>query len=93
MRGKIKWFNTVKHIGFLISDQENKEVFFHINDFEGRSPEVGMFVEFDLGLDAQDRVKAIRITPSEDQGDVSGKKESAPRGYVYPFPHPRYRNW
>ncbi len=61
MRGTIKWYHAGKHLGFLVLDQDNREIFIHINDCEGFTPETGMIVEFELGLDRMGRPKAIRI--------------------------------
>ena len=61
MRGTIKWFHRTKHIGFLITNDGNREVFVHVNDCMGFSPEVGMPVEFEVGLDGKGRAKAVRI--------------------------------
>ncbi len=61
MRGTIKWYHTVKHIGFLVGNDDNREMFVHINDCVGFTPEPGMSVEFEVGLDRQGRSKAIRI--------------------------------
>ena len=64
MRGTIKWFHRTKHIGFLITNDGNREVFVHINDCIGFSPEVGMPVEFEVGQDGKGRAKAVRIKPA-----------------------------
>jgi len=61
MKGVIKWYHTTKHIGFLVTDSDNREVFIHINDCLGFTPEAGMPVEFEIGLDTKGRSKAIRI--------------------------------
>lgn len=60
--GFVKWYHEKKHFGFLIKSDENREVFFHIDDFdEGVNPEINMPVEFDLGFDRQGRSKAMNI--------------------------------
>ena len=61
MRGVIKWYHITKHIGFLVTDSDNREIFIHINDCIGFTPEAGIPVEFELGLDTKGRSKAIRI--------------------------------
>lgn len=61
MRGSIKWYHTVKHIGFLVTDDGNREVFIHINDCLGFIPEAGMPVDFEMGWDGKGRSKAVRI--------------------------------
>jgi cold shock CspA family protein len=60
MRGKIKWYHTTKHIGFLVTD-DNREVFVHINDCQGFTPEAGIRVNFEFGVDGKGRTKAVRI--------------------------------
>ena len=61
VRGIIKWYHTTKHIGFLVTDKDNREVFIHINDCVGFTPEAGLLVEFEIGLDTKGRSKAIKI--------------------------------
>ena len=61
MQGVIKWYHTTKHIGFLVTDNDNREIFIHINDCLGFTPRAGMPVEFEMGLDTKGRSKAIRI--------------------------------
>ncbi|MFA5315821.1 MAG: cold shock domain-containing protein [Dehalococcoidales bacterium] len=57
--GVIKWYNTKKHFGYLLSD--NREVFFHVNDCGDLYPQEGTLVEFEMGLDRIGRPKAINI--------------------------------
>ena len=59
--GTIKWFNWQKKFGFIVSDQENMEIFFHINDCVGFQPEEELTVEFEMGLDRTNRPKAMNI--------------------------------
>ena len=61
MRGRIKWYHGKKHFGFIIGDEDNREVFFHIDDCRGFSPEETMPVEFEIGLDRIKREKAMNI--------------------------------
>lgn len=59
--GVVKWYHSVKHFGFLLSDKDNREVFFHINDIKGFEPEENIPVDFELGSDKKGRPKAINI--------------------------------
>lgn len=61
--GVVKWYHTEKHFGFIVSDCENREVFFHINDCKAFVPKEEMTVEFLLGLDSRGRKKALSIRP------------------------------
>jgi len=31
-KGVIKWYSTKKHFRFLLTDEDNREVFFYVND-------------------------------------------------------------
>ena len=61
IKGIIKWYSD-KNFGFLLTDEDNKEVFFHINDCNSFVPQEGIHVEFEMGLDKNGRPKAINIT-------------------------------
>lgn len=61
MRGVIKWYSEDKHFGYLLTINENREVFFHINDCTNFVPGEMMPVEFEYGQDRKGRLKAIRI--------------------------------
>lgn len=61
IRGIVKWYHSQKHFGFLLTDEDNREVFFHVNDCRGFEPKENISVEFDLGLDKRGRAKAINI--------------------------------
>lgn len=60
INGVIKWYSE-KHFGFLVTAEDNKEVFFHINDCNSFTPQEGAPVEFEMGLDRKGRSKAINI--------------------------------
>ena len=74
MLGTVKWFHTIKHIGFLITDQDNREIFMHINDCQRFVPEAGMPVEFEMGFDGKGRAKAVRIQRVGSQWDGEHKE-------------------
>ena len=59
--GIIKWYHKEKHFGFILSDEDNREVFFHINDCHKFTPTENMPIEFEMGLDRTKREKAMNI--------------------------------
>lgn len=59
--GRIKWYHKEKHFGFILSDDDNREVFFHINDCQGFVPAENIPVDFEMGLDRMKREKAMSI--------------------------------
>jgi cold shock CspA family protein len=61
MRGTVKWYHVNKHFGFLMTEKENREFFFHVNDCQKFTPDEKMLVEFELGQDRCGRTKAVNI--------------------------------
>jgi CspA family cold shock protein len=65
MRGKVKWFNSNKGYGFILTD-DNKEYFVHWKSIISKTPneikilEQNDIVEFDL-LKTEKGVQAINI--------------------------------
>ena len=74
MQGIIKWFHTVKHIGFLVTDEGNREIFMHLNDCQGFIPEAGIPVNFQMGVDGKGRAKAVKIQRVWETGDGRHKE-------------------
>ena len=48
MLGKIKWFNAKKGFGFIICE-DGKDLFAHISEFGGQTPQDEDNVEFEVG--------------------------------------------
>lgn len=72
--GTLKWWSDQKHFGFLISHDEDREYFAHVNDFQGAIPKQGVQFEFSVGADRSGRTKAIKIVSvSEVKNDDSNK--------------------
>lgn len=69
-KGTIKKYNQERGFGFILSDDSNTDIFFHIKDFPNKNilPQVGEKVTFHIGQDGG-KNKAIHITrldfPSE----------------------------
>ena len=74
IKGIIKWYSN-KHFGFLLTDEDNREIFFHINDCAGFIPVEGDAIEFEMGLDRNSRPKATNIkSVSVGVGDEHAKQ-------------------
>ena len=46
--GTVKFFNTTKGFGFITQDQ-GKDLFFHVSEIQGAEPQDGDQVEFEVG--------------------------------------------
>lgn len=61
--GQIYQWNDAKGFGF-IKAENGAEVFFHISAFKGSGrPQVGSQVQFRLGVDQNNRSRALEVTP------------------------------
>ncbi|MFC7167538.1 cold-shock protein [Halospeciosus flavus] len=47
-KGKVDFFNDEKGYGFIDTDEEEEDVFFHMEDVGGPDLEEGQEVEFDI---------------------------------------------
>ena len=48
VNGKVDFFHDRKGYGFIVSDDSDEDVFFHMDDVEGPDLEEGQEVEFDI---------------------------------------------
>lgn len=46
--GTVKFFNTTKGFGF-ITQEDGKDLFFHVSEIQGPEPQDGDRVEFEVG--------------------------------------------
>ena len=64
VRGKVKWYNSVRGYGFLVSDLDGEDSFFHISsivpDYEF-DPEEGDSVSYEIVPGKDGRVRAAEI--------------------------------
>ena len=59
MKGKIKWYHQVQGYGF-ITDENGKDLFFHVSDFPELKAQINEPVEFDE-KEFEKGTKAIKI--------------------------------
>lgn len=63
LRGKVKWFNSVKGYGFILPDDGGKDIFVHITEIEKsgvRRLNEGQIIGYDI-YDDKGRVAAGNI--------------------------------
>ena len=69
MTGTVKWFNAGKGYGFIISDEDNEELFVHYSAIQKEGFKTlrdGQKVSFELEEDtANDKKRATNVTPIE----------------------------
>lgn len=73
MRGKITQWKDDKGFGFIVSEDGDEKLFFHISAVktQGRRPQVGDAVLYESMRDSQDRPKAKAVVI---EGVVSARK-------------------
>lgn len=63
-QGKLVEWNDDKAFGFVLPNAGGRKIFVHLNEFPGRRrPEVGCLITFEMGLDANRRSCAVKVTP------------------------------
>ena len=73
--GVVKWFNNAKGYGFVLSDDDGKDVFAHYSavEMEGyRTLRAGQCVAFEA-IEGPKGLHAVSIKILEDAPDVSGQ--------------------
>jgi len=73
MEGTVKWFDTERGFGFIVPENDGRDVFLHIYDVRGGHngnrpyPEQGQRVRYTLLVTAKDqhRAKDVEIQGSE----------------------------
>ena len=73
--GVVKWFNNAKGYGFVLSDDDSKDVFAHYSavEMEGyRTLRAGQCVAFEA-IEGPKGLHAVSIKILEDAPDVSGQ--------------------
>jgi len=64
MKGKVKWFDEHKGFGFIISDEDQREYFFHFSDIQKTGFKTvleGQKVEFEIKQEAEKGDKAVKV--------------------------------
>ena len=61
LQGTIKMYNDVRGFGFIRRDDNQADVFLHVNSFPG-TPELGQRVKFDIRPNSRDgRIEAFNM--------------------------------
>ena len=65
MVGKIKWFNTEKGYGFIVTNEGGSDIFVHYRDVRMEGPvvlEVGQKVDFEMGVSPNGEPTAVNVS-------------------------------
>lgn len=80
--GKLKKWSTERGFGFIVADESGQDVFVHITAFarDGRLPEVGERLSFEVEPDGKDKRSAVRVRrPGDEPLAVRPPPKSGPR--------------
>ena len=70
LTGRINSISARGNFGFILNDEDLREIFMHQDDAVGFTPSKGDLVEFSLGFDRSNRPKAIHVTKRSEAGDA-----------------------
>lgn len=79
--GRVKVFHTDKSFGFIVDDENGKNVYIHADDAPAEL-KAGDLVEFELGdEDEKPRARAVKVTRASGNGQLIGQVLTEPPSY------------